>query len=131
MRVSLASLLAYALVSGWGWFNATTSNSFLIAWASHGVCSGCFFTSAASIGQRLYPHDRFAQFASVAGMVVAPANMALGPLVGLLIEQTGLVYRHTFIVASLPALTALVLGVGVHRRVLALGGPKNYVAPEK
>jgi MFS family permease len=130
LRVSLAALMGYAIVSGWGWLNATTPGHFLAAWVAHGVLSGCFFTSVASLGQRLYPQDKFAQFASAAGMVLAPATMALAPLVGLLIDQTGSVYRFAFLVGGVLAFIALLLGYGVHRRFMELGGPDHYVAPK-
>jgi MFS family permease len=130
LRISLAAMLGYALVSGWGWFNATTPGTFLGAWVAHGVLSGCFMTSVASLGQRLYPHDKFAQFASAAAMVLAPATMALAPLVGLLIDQTGAVYRHAFLIGGLLAFVAVLLGFGVYRRFMALGGPAHYVAPK-
>lgn len=64
LRMSMAALFAYAVVACLGRLYATTPETFLTAWVAHGVISGCFFTSVASLGQRLYPRDKFAQYAS-------------------------------------------------------------------
>ncbi|OAM90944.1 MFS transporter [Termitidicoccus mucosus] len=130
LRVTIASLAAYALVAGWGGIFARTAETFLVAWVAHGVLAGCYFTSAASLGQRLYPHSKYAQFASAAGIFLAMANMVLMPLVGLLIDGTGRTYRHTFTVACALALVSLAAAWGVHRKFTRLGGAAGYVAPE-
>ena len=129
LRMSMAALFAYAVVACLGRLYATTPETFLAAWVAHGVISGCFFTSVASLGQRLYPRDKFAQYASASAMVMSPANMTLAPLVGLLLDRTGKVYHHTFTVGCTMAVIALVLAGFVHHRFMKLGGPKNYIAP--
>lgn len=130
LRVSLAALVGYVVVTAWGWAFATTPHTFLIAWVAHGVLSGTFFTCAASLGQRLFPHEKFAQYASAFGVVLSLGTMGLAPAVGMLIDDTGSVYRHSFGVGMGFAVTALLCGVYVHRRFMRLGGPKGYVAPE-
>lgn len=130
IRVSMVALFLYLLVAVWGWLFATTPDRFAIAFVAHGILSGCYFTSAASLGQRLYPHSKFAQFASAAGMFTSLFAMGLGPLLGLMLDWTGKQYRHTFIGSGLLALTALLSAAYVYTRFLKLGGPKNYVAPE-
>lgn len=130
LRVSLAALLGYAAVAAWGWVFATTPETFLAAWVAHGVLSGCFFTCAASLGQRLFPHEKFAQFASAFGMVLSLGSMALAPAVGLVIDGEGGGHRHSFGAGLVLALAALGCGFFVYRRFLRLGGPKGYKAPE-
>jgi len=130
LRVSIAALIGYVAVTVWGALFATTPATFFVAWVLHGVLSGCYFTSAASLGQRLFPHDRFAQFASAAGIVTAPANMLVAPIVGQIIDQTGNIYRYTFTAGCVLAITALILSAIVHRRFMQLGGPNGYIAPE-
>ncbi|MDR1283203.1 MAG: MFS transporter [Opitutaceae bacterium] len=130
LRVSIASLLGYATVTGWGALYARTPETFAVALVLHSVLSGCYFTSAASLGQRLYPHFRFAQFASAAGIVGAVGSMAIGPIVGGIIDLTGNAYHHTFTVGCIVALLALAVSWAVHGRFMNLGGPQNYVAPE-
>lgn len=130
LRMALGTLLCYIVAMIFGAIYATTPNAFLATWVAHGVLSGCYYTSAASLALRLFPHARFAQFSSAAGICTALANMTLGPLVGLLIDQTGGVFRYTFIVATGITALALFIGLFVHRKFMGLGGPKNYEAPE-
>lgn len=130
IRVSIVALFLYFIVAMWGWVFATTPDRFAIAFVAHGILSGCYFTSAASLGQRLYPHSKFAQFASAAGMFTSIVAMVLGPLLGYMLDLTGKVYRHTFVGSGILTVTALVCAVYVYFRFMRLGGPKNYVAPE-
>ncbi len=129
LRVTMGALVGYFLVTVWGMFYASSEKTFLIAWVLHGVFSGCYFTSAASIGQRLFPREKFAQFASAALLFAAPLQMSLAPLVGLVIDRTGNIYRYAFTAGSILVVIALIAAVSVYRRFLELGGPKNYVAP--
>ncbi|MDR1283143.1 MAG: MFS transporter [Opitutaceae bacterium] len=130
LRMALGSLACYIVVTAFGYFFATTPAMFLIAWVAHGVLSGCYFTSAASLGQRLFPHSRYAQFASAAGLFTALANMIMAPLIGLMIDTTGNVFRYTFAVSCVLAILAVVAGLVVHQKFMKLGGPKGYIAPE-
>lgn len=129
LRVSIAALLGYVLVTAWGYFFAVTQWNFLVALVAHGVLSGTYFTSAASLGQRLFPRQKFAQFASAAGLIAAPANIALAPLVGMFVDWGGDEYRYTFLSGCALALTALWSAWHVHRQFMKLGGPGDYVAP--
>jgi Na+/melibiose symporter-like transporter len=130
LRMAIGTMLGYALVTAWGWAHADSSHYFLQAWVMHGVLSGCYFTSAASLMQRLFPHEKFAQFASAAGMLMAPMSMAIAPVIGSVIDVSGGVYRYTFAGGCVLSILALVAGLVVHARFMKLGGPKNYVAPE-
>jgi MFS family permease len=130
LRMAIATMLVYAVVAAFGSIYATTPNGFLVIWVLHGVLSGCYMTSAASLAQRLFPHERFAQFHSAAGLLAAPLHMGLAPVMGLVIDQTGNVYRYTFVGAFLLAISTLISAIFVHRHFMRLGGPKGYVAPE-
>jgi MFS family permease len=129
LRVSIVALTGYLIVSVWGFCFATTQTDFLIAWVLHGVLAGTYFTSVASLGQRLFPHEKFAQFASAAGILAAPANMALAPVVGAIIDFSGNDYRYTFGAGAVLAFIALWSAWHVHGKFMKLGGPENYVAP--
>ncbi|MFA6961231.1 MAG: MFS transporter [Opitutaceae bacterium] len=129
LRMAIATMLGYLAVALWGGFYATTPNTFLIAWVLHGVLSGCYLTSAASLTQRLFPQEKFAQFHSASSFIASPVNLVFAPLIGALIDQTGNTYRYTFVVACLMAMAALVAASQVHRRFMRLGGPKGYRAP--
>jgi len=129
LRMALITLLGYAIVTAWGGIYATSASGFLVAWVLHGVLSGCYFTSTASLGQRLFPHSKFAQFASAAGILGALASMGLAPLVGQIIDVSGKVYRLTFVAGSCLSLLAMVSGIVVFFQFQKLGGAENYVAP--
>ena len=129
LRIAMAAMLGYAAVAAWGWFYATTPDRFLVAWVAHGVLSGCFFTSSASLGQRLFPREKFAQYASASAMMMSPCSMTLAPLIGLVIDATGKVYHFTFAAGCVLALVGLAMAFVVHRQFMKLGGPKDYVAP--
>jgi MFS family permease len=130
LRVCMVCLLGYAVVTAWGAFNARDPHTFAIALVLHGVLSGCYFTASASMGQRLYPHFRFAQFASAAGIIGSLGGMIIGPAVGGIIDATSNAYHHTFTIGSIIAVIALLLSTIVHAQFIRLGGPKGYVAPE-
>ncbi|RRJ95242.1 MFS transporter [Opitutaceae bacterium TAV4] len=130
LRMAIGTLLGYLVVMILGGLYATTPNSFLAVWVAHGVLSGCYLTSAASLGQRLFPHAKYAQFASAASVCTAFASMALAPAMGLLIDGSGGVFRYTFAVGGVFAVLALIAGFYVHAKFMKLGGPKGYVAPE-
>lgn len=130
LRVSMVTLVGYILVTIWGGFFASTPATFLTAWFLHGVLSGCYFTSAASLGLRLFPHARYAQFASAAGICLALAQLVISPVVGTIVDKTGNVYRYTFFAGSFLAMLALLLAWCAHSGFMKLGGPRNYVAPE-
>lgn len=130
LRMVMVALAAYTLVAAWGSIYAGTSRAFLCAWVMHGVISGCYWACVASLGQRLYPHSRFAQFASAAAMLLAIGNMIMAPAIGALIDVSGGCYRMTFAIGALLAMSALGCAIHVHGRFTALGGPCAYVAPE-
>ena len=130
LRVVMAALAGYLLLSLYGAYHATTPGAFLVVWVLHGVLGGCYATGAASLGQKLFPRSKFAQFASAAGIVGSLASSSLAPLMGLVIDHTGNTYRHTFAGGALLAILALSASVFVYRGFVKLGGPRNYTAPE-
>jgi hypothetical protein len=130
LRMVMVSLAVYAVVTISGAVYATTAHSFIVAWVLHGVFSGCYYTCVASLGQRLFPHHKYAQFFSASSIFLSLANIILAPSIGWLIDATGRVYRLTFAVGGGLALAALICAWLVHGRFMKLGGPKGYVAPE-
>ena len=93
------------------------------------MISGCYFTSAASLGQRLFPRSKFGQYSSAAGLFGSVSMMAIGPAMGALVDLTGRNYRYTFVIGGLLALVALFAAWQVYVRFLRLGGPRGYIAP--
>ncbi len=129
LRMAIATLLGYFLVAGWGAFYATTPNTFLVSWVLHGVLSGCYLTSAASLTQRLFPPAKFAQFHSASSLIASPVHLVFAPLIGLTIDQTGNTYRFTYVIGAMLAVVALIFAFFVYKRFMRLGGPAGYVAP--
>lgn len=130
LRMVMATLVAYMLMTIWGGLFATTPDTFLIALYAHGVISGCYFTSVASLGHRLFPQSCYAQFASAAGILGSLASIVFAPTMGFVIDLSGHQYRLTYFVGLGFAIVAFLLSLVVYRSFVRYGGPKNYVAPE-
>jgi MFS family permease len=96
---------------------------------AHGVISGAYFTTSASLGQRLFPHSTFAQFASAAGLISAIVTIAVSPLFGKILDISGHQYRYTYLMSFILTALATLLMLVVYRQFVSRGGPKCYVAP--
>lgn len=130
LRTAMAALAGYFAVCLWGGLFATTEWNFLVAWVMHGVLSGTYFTCAASLGQRLFPKNKFAQFASAAGIFGSLATMIMAPAIGFTIDASHNNYRLTFYIGAGLAALALAMAMYVFGKFTRLGGPKDYTAPE-
>jgi len=129
LRLGIVAMFFYAGISLWGAAFATDPQRFGFAFIAHTIISGIYLTSMASIGQRLYPKLKFAQFASAAGLLLATCTAMLPPGMGLLLDASHHNYRLTFLVSGILATLGLIALLVVHQQFLKLGGPKNYVAP--
>ncbi len=96
---------------------------------AHGVFSGCFFTVSLSLPQRLLPQNEFAQIVSTGGMIGCLVNIVFAPAMGVFLDLNDHAYRYTFCAGLLITVLALAANLVLHGKFLALGGPKNYVAP--
>jgi len=130
MRVSLATLGLYAITALWGGLYARDAVTFGIAFTAHGVLAGAYFTASASMGQKLLPRSRFAELMSASGIVASLCYISVAFLSGIILDHTGHVYRYTFYAGAGIAAVAVMLNLIMHRKFIALGGSKNYVAPE-
>ena len=88
--------------------------SFGLALLLHTVLSGCYFTSSASLGQALFPRDKYGQFFSAAGAVQALVTVAFGPVLGSVLDWSGHNYRITLYAGCLMALAATACLLVVH-----------------
>jgi len=130
LTLSLAAQAVYALVTLYGGFFATNVETFMPVLIAHGVVSGTWMTVSASLSQRLLPRSKFAQYGSALGLVVCIGGMIIGPLLGALLDHSDHVYRYTYLAGFGFTVAALITGVVLYRKFLALGGPHSYVAPE-
>jgi MFS family permease len=130
LRVSIGAMAVYGIVMFFGGFLITDQKSFGIFFVLHGVLSGIYFTASASLGQRLFPKARFAQFASAAGIMGGIFFIIMPTALGAFLDWSGHEYRHTFTLAAIIAAVAVAALWNVHGYFLKLGGPKNYVPPE-
>lgn len=129
LRVSLWVLGLYAAVSLWGGVFARDIRTFSIAIVAHGVLSGAWFTASASLGQRLLPGAKYAQYSSALGLVCSIFGMVLTPAVGILLDTTGHAYRFTFLTSFVIALLGTGFGAILYSKFVRLGGVENYTAP--
>jgi MFS family permease len=129
IRVGMVALALYGGVMVWGGLTATTVERFSLVFVMHGVLQGTYMTGTASIGQRLFPAAKFAQFSSAAGIVGAAGYILLPPVTGALLDAGGHVYRHTFTASGVIALVALAVFFVVHRRFTRLTGKNGWSSP--
>jgi len=109
---------------------ATTPEKFGIAFVLHGVLSGTYYTVHASLGQRLFPKDKFAQFGARCGIFGSLVYISITPMVGAFLDVTNHIYRHTFTINGVLAVLSVVTLLVVHQKFMKYGGPKHYVAPQ-
>lgn len=129
LRISMIAIALYGVVMLWGGFNINSPGTFAFAFVAHGVLSGTYFTASASLGQRLFPKAKFAQFGSAAGIFGAAFFTILPPLVGAMLDATNHTYRYTFMASGVLGLLGFFGLYIVYRKFLTLGGDKHYVAP--
>jgi len=129
LRLGILSLLIYLPVTALGAIFATNPQNFGIAFLIHMIVSGIYYASVASLGQRLYPKMKFAQFASAAFLLQSAVRAALPPIVGLILDFSEHNYRLTFVASGTLATVGLFSMSVAYRKFLRLGGPTGYVAP--
>jgi len=130
LRLSLVVLGIYTLAILGCYLFVRDAGTFAIALVLHGVIAGTLGTASASIPQRLLPKAEFAQFASAGGILSSLAWMVMSPAVGLFLDHAHHNYRYTFLMNFCLGVVAFAAMMLLHARFMALGGPKNYVAPE-
>ncbi len=130
LRLGLWTTCLYGVVMLWAGMVVDDARTFMIFFVAHGVLSGTYMTVCASLGQRLYPKLRFAQFASAWGLMFALGYIVITPTMGLVLDAIGHQYHITFFVSGGIALLGVAAFTVTYRRFLQLGGHENYVAPE-
>jgi hypothetical protein len=130
VRTTMVALFLYALVTLWGGLYARDQFTFSIALVLNGVFGGVYYTTSASMGQRLLPRAEFAQLSSAGGIMGGISGMLFAPLVGLFLDYAHHDYRYTFLMSFVVSVAALIGLIIVHKQFMKLGGPNNYRAPE-
>jgi MFS family permease len=130
LRLGIVVLALYSMVTLWGGLYARNSQMFGIALVAHGVVTGIWVTSTASLAQRLLPKSKFAQFASAGGIVANLSWMLLAPVSGFFLDHLNHDYRYTFFIGFGLAIIGLVSFLVLHHKFMKLGGVAHYVAPE-
>jgi len=130
LRTSLVMLSLYALTTLGGAIFATDPKSFAVFFVLHGVLSGAWYTSSASLPLRLFPRAKFSQFYSALYMFIALGIMTAGPVIGQALDFTHRFYRLTFMASCTLSVVGLAVGLVVHSKFMKFGGPKHYIAPE-
>jgi len=129
LRLGIVSLVLYLLLSICSALFVNSPSSFGFAFLTHTIIAGTYYTSMASIGQRLYPKLKFAQFASAAGLLGSVFGLLLPPLMGLIIDASGQNYRLTFVGGAIFSIISVLALLIVYHKFKQYGGPKNYVPP--
>jgi hypothetical protein len=148
LRIGIVAMALYAAICAWGEIFSSRSrvlfsvpyhffgasglvpvHLFAIALIAHGVLSGTYFTCTASLGQRLFPRARFAQFASAAVVISNLAGIILSWATGKFFDTYGDIYQHTYLMGGMLALMGVGSMLMVHAGFMKFGGTKAYVAP--
>ncbi|WP_428938474.1 MFS transporter [Fontivita pretiosa] len=130
LRVSMATVAAYAITLLLGSILIRDPFTFGCAMFAHMVISGTYLSASGALAQMLLPRLKFAQYWSAALVLSSLSIIVSSPIVGIILDKTGKNYRLTYVIGfALAAITLAVMSV-VHRKFMALGGPRHYVAPE-
>lgn len=117
LRAGLAVMGLHLVVCGLSGLLIRSPQSFAVAFVSQAVCAGAFLTVTASLPQRMLPKESFAQFNSALEIVKNLGIMAVGPLVGWLLDAVGSQYRYAFLAAAgFSGLAVVCFGVVYSRR---------------
>ena len=130
LRLGLVIQALIAIVALLGGLYARSVVTFGIVLVAYGVLAGSWMTATASLSLTLLPRAKFAQFHSAMEIVKNLGVMLVGPTVGWTLDNTGHVYRYTYLASFFLLLMALAVGLVLYSRFMALGGPKDYTPPE-
>lgn len=129
LRIGLAMLALYGALGVIAFFWIHDEFSFGVSFIAHGVIAGSYFTATASLTQRLYPQESFAQFSSAGGLLCGLGLTLLMPITGRFLDWIGHQYQYVYLLGSLFAFAGLGTGGFVYRRFVEFGGPFAYKAP--
>lgn len=129
IRVGMAAIFVYGLVTLAGMVLIRGQLSFAVVMIAHGVVTGSFMTLTASYGQRLFPRQLFAQFNSAMTVFTSLSWVLTSLAVGAMLDLTGNHYEYVWCLGSFFAFAGVAMMMVVYRKFIRLGGDVNYRPP--
>ena len=130
LRTGGVCLCLYATLMIFSWFLLETPSMFGPILVLHGVVSGSCMTLTASLQQKLFPREFFAQFASATGIIASLSNMLLIPIIGKLLDLLHNNYRYLFPIGALLAFSGIAVLCSLICDYNRYGGDRDYHAPK-
>ncbi|MGN6726792.1 MAG: MFS transporter [Tepidisphaeraceae bacterium] len=124
VRVTMGAIAFFLLAITCSSVLVVDAHSFKIAFTLLVISAGAYYTCSASLGQRLFPRDNFAQFAAATSVILQLTLLAYSPLMGLVIDVSGKQYILAYYTAAIFSLAALVL-------IVIIGGASRKDATAK
>jgi len=129
VRLGFVLSLVYGVLMLCGGFLTSSAPRFAFFFVLHGVLSGSYMTATASLGQRLYPRMKFAQFASAWGLVFSAGYILITPATGMVLDAMSHHYQITFVVSGILSIAGAAAFLVLHHLFMELGGPGHYRPP--
>lgn len=118
LAVTTAAMSGYFASSLLGYFLVETGeHHFHFAYVCHVVISGAYYTAVSSLAMRLFPKERFMQFASAGQLVSQSAAAILSVVQGPILDYSGHNYKLTLLFGASFALISVVLLLKVRRNL--------------
>lgn len=117
LRISACMMSAYGIVALTGYLFVDGVTSFEMAYLTHVIMSGAYFTAAASLPMALFPAADFVRYNATKETMVALANIVVSTTQGPLLDLSGHNYRLTLASATAFALLALLCMARLRRKM--------------
>lgn len=130
IRVTIVSLVLYTIATLVTFLFVRGPVALGVAQVICGTIAGCWNTATAPLGPMLLPRAKFTTFASAMGVCSSVGVMVVSYECGSVLDQMHHDYRYIYLFASVLTGLSLLATIVVYRGFKALGGVRNYVAPE-
>jgi MFS family permease len=129
MRVGFITLSLYSVAMLLGYFFVTDAPSYMTFSMLHGILAMSYNTSCATLLVRLLPRDRFAQMATMAGILNQILVIVGAPILGLYFDWNGHRYVDAFMMAGVVGVFSLFIWGVLYVKFKNLGGVGGYTPP--
>jgi maltose/moltooligosaccharide transporter len=120
LKVTTAVMCLYFASSVFGYLAIDSGErNFHVAYVSHVVISGAYYTAVASLPMRLFPQDRFMQFNSAAFLITHGTSALVSTLQGPILDYSGHNYKLTLLFGAIFAAMSVLMLVRVGRKLRA------------